>query len=145
MRHSLFAAGIAAGIVVSTSSAFAAEVQPCPQRVGLDAIFPPFEKHLRYFSKSEIRVFNVDTVEPVGSPKGIVVIFNPGSEPTTKCFYIGEYPSVSDVSTAKVTEADDRQLLIVLKTGGYGDNGPLPPTKELKVRINAKQGTVKIE
>jgi hypothetical protein len=131
---------LASVAVLWTSAAIAADVQKCPATIGLDTLYPPFQKHARAFSKNKIRVFNTDTNgEPVSCSKGLVIAFEEPNVPSSKCFYVGCFSRVDDITTASAIEGN-AGLLIVLQAADYEQ-----PMKPLKIRVNIRAGTVKIE
>lgn len=124
----------------------AADVTECGGRIGVDLLYPPYERHIKTFANGAISVFNTDTNgEPVSCSRGIAITFPDTNEPGTHCFYIGCYASVSDAADATATYDAAHGLLIEMKTGAYTENGPAAPSKGLKLRVNQKLGKVSIE
>lgn len=120
-------------------------IRPCTGgdgvQIGIESLYPPYAKHARTFYNNQLSIFNIDTIEPAAASAGLALTFA-GEHGEGTCIYVGPFSSVSPVSDAKARYEEGKGLLIELKTGDYGDNGPQKPSKPLRLRVNLKTGTV---
>ena len=149
MTQKLAACGLGAALLFVMPPTAGAEedveiTKPCPEQIGLSALYAPFAKHARTFYDGRVNVFNTDVVEPVARSKGLAfIIFD--EEGGDTCIYVGPFSSVSAIADAKVKYDDSKGLLLEVKTGEYLADGPGVPKTPLKPRINAKAQTVTSE
>lgn len=129
------------------SAAFAVDVKSCDDAgISLSSISGPAASNFRSLSNDTVLLMNTDTNgEPAACSQGAAITIQRRDMPSTDCFYVGCFPSISRVRNARVTYDENLGLLVEMKTGDYGPKGATTPSKPLNLRVNQKDYTVKIE
>lgn len=103
---------------------------------------------MREFYNGGVQVFLVDHLDPACCSSGVAIVLpemrtEPGGE--KKCFSIHNLTG-ADVANARASYDANKGLLLTIPLRQYDpEKGHTEPAAPLRVRVNAKDATVKIE
>jgi hypothetical protein len=134
--------------VLIGQDALALEVKECESNyIGINTIVWPLADNTRSFYNGQVQVYKVDYLEPACCSTGLAFVLPDVQSEIgdSKCVTVTGLSGV-DVKNAKAAYNPNLGLLITFATRTYDhQNGGTLPGPLLKVRVNLKNSSVKIE